>query len=157
MKTIFKNLIVWGVWVVSMSLTLPLVAQEWSAEQKKVWENVEAYSELASKGDVEGFMSYIHPDFSGWYSKAALPDDKSIRQKHATYHLPKTETLYYFLQPLEIKIHGNVAIVHYIYSGHTKDAWGKEKFSQSRWTDILMKQKDKWVIIGDHGGPVKIE
>jgi hypothetical protein len=23
---------------------------------------------------------------------------------------------------------------------------------QGRWTDILMKQGDKWVMIGDHGG-----
>ena len=29
---------------------------------------------------------------------------------------------------------------------------GKEKPSEGRWTDILMKQGDKWVLIGDHGG-----
>ncbi len=25
--------------------------------------------------------------------------------------------------------------------------------TQGRWTDLLKKQGDKWVMIGDHGGP----
>ena len=28
----------------------------------------------------------------------------------------------------------------------------KEKVEQGRWTDILIKQDDKWIMIGDHGG-----
>lgn len=59
----------------------------------------------------------------------------------------------YEINPVAIKIHGNVAIVHYYYLRVRKDAEGKEELEQGRWTDILMKQKDKWVLIGDHGGP----
>lgn len=44
-----------------------------------------------------------------------------------------------------------LAYVHYYYSYLYKDAEGKEKSSFGRWTDILMKQGDKWVMIGDHG------
>jgi len=34
---------------------------------------------------------------------------------------------------------------------------GKEKSSQGRWTDILKKEGDKWLLIGDHGGPTEDE
>jgi len=42
--------------------------------------------------------------------------------------------------------------VHYYYTYLYKDVEGKQKTSQGRWTDILMKQGNKWVMIGDHGG-----
>ncbi len=47
---------------------------------------------------------------------------------------------------------GNVAIVHYYYSTLIKNVEGKERNRSGRWTDILMKQGDKWVLIGDSGG-----
>jgi ketosteroid isomerase-like protein len=45
-----------------------------------------------------------------------------------------------------------VAIVHYYYSAAYKNTDGKEKVKKGRNTDILLKQKDKWVLIGDHVG-----
>ena len=58
----------------------------------------------------------------------------------------------YDIQPAAIKIHGNVAFVHYHYVQVVKDAAGKDKETSGRWTDILMKQGDKWLLIGDNGG-----
>jgi len=66
--------------------------------------------------------------------------------------MPKSKSLFYDIQPLAIKIHGNVAIVHYSYTNVFKSGEEKEKVEQGRWTDILLKQGDKWVMIGDHGG-----
>ena len=63
------------------------------------------------------------------------------------------DTLVYEINPVAIKIFGNVAIVHYYYTQVVKDAEGKQTTRSGRWTDILMKQDDRWVIIGDHGGP----
>lgn len=33
------------------------------------------------------------------------------------------------------------------------DAEGKQRVEQGRWTDVLMKQDGKWLLIADHGGP----
>ena len=57
-----------NVLIVSMVLFMAvgLFAGQWSAEQKEVWKNVLAYNELVTKGDVEGFLTYFHEDFSGW-------------------------------------------------------------------------------------------
>jgi hypothetical protein len=129
-----------------------LHAQEWSAVQKEVWKNVEAYWGLYAQGNLEGYMGYVHTDYRGWSYNSALPSDKASSQKWVDHDIKTTKTLVYDVKPVAIQIHGNIAFVHYYYAQLVKDVEGKEKASSGRWTDILMKQGDKWVMIGDHGG-----
>jgi ketosteroid isomerase-like protein len=140
---------------VAILLLLPsayLFSQEWSAAQKEVWKNVEAYNALADAGNVEGFMAYFHNDYLGWNYRSALPMDKASLRKFIEYDFKTSKTILSDIKPVAISIFGNFAYVHYYYSVVYKDAEGKEKSESGRWTDILMKQGDKWVIIGDHGG-----
>lgn len=127
-------------------------AQEWSAAQKEVWKNVEAYNALAMARDVEGFMAYFHPDYLGWEYSSPLPQDKTATRKWVEYNFKTSKVMVFELNPVGIKIHGNVAFVHYYYTALYKDVEGKEKGTSGRWTDILLKQGDKWFMIGDHGG-----
>jgi ketosteroid isomerase-like protein len=127
-------------------------SQEWSAAQKEVWKNVEAYNALADAGNVEGFMAYVHNDYLGWNYQSALPMDKAAVRKFVEYDFKTSKTVLSNIKPAGIGIFGNVAYVHYCWMSVYKDAEGKEKWVSGRYTDILMKQGDKWVIIGDHGG-----
>ncbi len=129
-----------------------LFAQEWSAAQKDVWKNVEAYWALYAQGDLEGFMAYFHPDYRGWDYQDALPGTKATGRKFLDYFMKTTKTLVYDITPAAIQIYGNVAFVHYYYTTIEKELESKAKTISGRWTDILMKQGDKWVMIGDHGG-----
>ena len=141
--------------VVAVLLLLPsayLFAQEWSAAQKEVWKNVEAYNALADAGNIEGFMAYVHNDYLGWNYQSALPRDKATVRKFVEYGFMTSKTILTNIKPVAIGVFGNVAYVHYYYAVIYKDAEGKEKSESGRWTDILMKQGDKWVMIGDHGG-----
>jgi hypothetical protein len=36
----------------------------------------------------------------------------------------------------------------------TESADGKPSTEKGRWTDILMKKGDKWMLVGDHGGEI---
>jgi hypothetical protein len=72
--------------VVAVLLLLPsayLFSQEWSAAQKEVWKNVEAYSALADAGNVEGFLAYVHDNYMGWNYSSALPRAKRSRRQAA--------------------------------------------------------------------------
>jgi hypothetical protein len=40
-----------------------LNAQQWTDAQKEVWEAVKTYNNLASQGDIEGFLSYFDETF----------------------------------------------------------------------------------------------
>jgi ketosteroid isomerase-like protein len=132
--------------------TTPALAQDWSAEQKEVWKNVEAYWALDAAGDTAGFLAYFHESYSGWSNRFALPGDKATVQKFVTHGHKTGKTLVHHIQPAAIKVHGNIAIVHYHWAQGTQAPDQPEEHSFGRWTDILMKQGDKWVLIGDHGG-----
>jgi ketosteroid isomerase-like protein len=141
--------------LVAVLLLVPsayLFSQEWSAAQKEVWKNVEAYNALADAGNVEGFMAYVHNDYLGWSNQSALPNDKASVRKFVEYEFKASKTLVSSIKPVGIGVFGNIAYVHYYYSVIYKDMEGKEKSESGRWTDILMKEGDKWVMIGDHGG-----
>lgn len=150
MKTLIKGVLIF-IFIILFS-SVQLFGQEWSKEQKEIWENVETYWDLSAKGDVEGFLSYVHDDYSGWSNSDALPDDKISMRKYLSHVFKTRKVLVQVLKPVAINIHDDVAIVQYYYTRLITDVEGKEKDRSGRWTDILMKQGDKWVMIGDHGG-----
>ena len=129
-----------------------LHAQEWSTAQKEVWKNVEAYWAMEAAGNLEGFLSYFHNDYLGWSYRSAMPEDKATVRKFVDHSLKAEKILLYDIKPVAISVFGNFAFVDYYYMSVYKDVEGKEKSDSGRWTDILMKQGDKWVMVGDHGG-----
>jgi len=76
MKTITKSMII--AVCITLSISSQLVGQDWSEEQKEVCKNVETYMDLRVKGDLEGFMDYIHDDYSGWTIGDPLPGNKAL-------------------------------------------------------------------------------
>jgi ketosteroid isomerase-like protein len=127
-------------------------SQQWSAEQKEVWKTVETYNELASKSDVQGFLSYIDESYCGWSYMLDTPTDKSSAKKSIEYWFPNSKTIYYTITPAKIWVNGDYAFVHYYYIQYYENDEGKKEFEKGRWTDILMKKDGKWIMVGDHGG-----
>lgn len=151
MRFIYKCVL--GIVCITLLTSVTGFGQEWSAQQKEVWKNVQTYWDLDAKRDLEGFMSYFHEDYSGWFNLDALPSNKAGVRKFLSHNFKTTKVLVQEIKPVAIKVHGNIAIVHYYFSEVVTDAEGKERNRNGNWTDILMKQGDKWVLIGDHGGP----
>lgn len=152
MKPFNTKVVMLSVFCLSLFAVTNLFAQEWSAQQKEVWKNVEAYWALDTAGDTEGFMAYFDPDYVVWSITNTMPNSKETAKKFIANVHKTTKVLVYDIQPVAIKIHGDIAFVHYYWNEVIKDAEGKQKGISGRWTDILMKRADKWVLIGDHGG-----
>ncbi len=157
MKQVIQKLVVLAAMSIAWFVPNHLYAQEWSAAQKDVWKNVETYNDLYAAGDLEKFMAYFHDDYLGWYNRDSLPVTKAELRKWLEHEFKSNKVLVQSVKPVGIKIHGDIAFVDYYYVQTIKDAEGKEKIERGRWTDILMKQGDKWVLIGDHGGPESTE
>lgn len=136
----------------SIFFVLSLNAQQWSDEQLEVWKSVQTYSDLANKGDLEGFLTYYDDSFIGWPYGSDATHSKATRSKWVKYYMPLSTTLVSTITPEAIWVKDNFAFVHYYYSNVSKDQNGKVSFESGRWTDILMKKDGKWVMIGDHGG-----
>lgn len=130
----------------------PALSQEWSPTQKEVWKNVETYLALNAAGDLEGFLSYVHQDYIGWDIREPMASDKSRLRKFLDYSHKNYKIELEDSQPVSINIIDDVAIVYYHFTGVAKDADGKRSEYSGRWSDVLKKQGDRWVLIGDHGG-----
>jgi hypothetical protein len=150
MKSYTKGVVVLAVFLAIASSNL--YAQEWNAAQKDVWKNVEAYWALDAAGNLDGFMSYFHDNYIGWQTSDPMPANKATVKKFIEQDYKSEKTVLYNITPVSINVVSNVAIANYYYTRIVKDAEGKEKTRSGRWADVLMKQGDKWVLVGDHGG-----
>ena len=126
--------------------------QEWSAEQKEIWKYVETAWVDAQEEDMEGLLSYFHEDFRGWANGDAMPRDKASSKMWNTLALETNDRLVSEIWPVGIQVFDNIAIVQYYFKYANKNSEGKLENVRGRWTDILMKQGDRWVVIADHGG-----
>jgi ketosteroid isomerase-like protein len=97
-------------------------------------------------------MAYVHNDYMGWSYSSALPMDKAALRKFVDHDLKTSKSILSYIKPTAIGVFGNFAYADYVYTAVYKDAEGKEKSESGRWTDILMKQGEKWLLVGDHGG-----
>ena len=126
--------------------------QSWSAEQKDVWAGVNAYWEVSSSGDAEGFLKYFDESYNGWSYNSKVPQSKSNTSKWIKNDMSKNSNVLYTLTPVTIWVKGDFAYANYFYGQIEKNKEGKENPTQGQWTDILMKKDGKWVLVGDHGG-----
>ncbi|MBF8249118.1 MAG: hypothetical protein HW374_1918 [Bacteroidetes bacterium] len=95
-----------AVLLLALLVTPTLYAQEWSAAQKEVWKNVDAYWALDAAGNLDGFMSYFHDNYMGWDINQPLPMEKASVRKFVEYEYKTTKTLVYNIKPVAINVFG---------------------------------------------------
>jgi len=132
------------------------VAQQWNEAQKEVWGNVEKYWSLDDSKDLDGFLKYFDDSYKGWSYDSEKPMNKTEVTKaiKEDYEKQRDKTLKATLTPLEIWVNGDMAFVHYSFTRQITEVTGKLENTSGRWTDILKKKGDKWVLVGDHGGRI---
>ena len=143
------------VFIITNPFTGRLYGQIWNPQQKEIWTNVETYWSVQAKGDVEGFLSYFSPDYMGWDYDSPVPMGKAATAKYITNGMKNSKVLFYNITPVAILVYGEVAIVDYYYTIQSENSEAKKQWKNGRWTDILQKQGNKWVLIADHGGEEK--
>ena len=134
--------------------------QEMSALQTEVWLTVEAYTEASHQRNLEKYLSFWHPDFLGWHNGDKKPTDYQMRANGLQRYFDSTKSLEYELEPLGIQIIADdkAAIVHYkLRNTLESKATGNKDAGVAYWTDYLVKENDRWLLISDHGGNVTEE
>jgi hypothetical protein len=120
-----------------MFWSFQVFGQDWTAEQNKIWSMQKTEWELWKKGDTEARKKLFHEDCVLWYAAATFPFGRNTLE--GLYNRIES----YDLQPLEIKITDNIAIVQYLSKWSTL---GNDH--SDRVTNIWMNQDGKWKIIG---------
>lgn len=137
---------------IAFFVTAPLLAQEWSAEQKEAWASEVAYWKAVADRDLAATVSYMHDSYRGWNYPASVPGTKESAKNGFSHIFPITKSFGHNATPLAILVHGNVAVVHYVISFHETNEKGEHETSEDRWTDTLIKENGKWLLLADHGG-----
>jgi len=145
----------WLLSSVFFCITVPLFAPQWTEQELEVWKHVKAYTNFWVERNAEALIGYMHDDYLGWSLSSERPVDKAAKSRLLRENLKNTKNLYYDIRPVGIRIHGNIAIVHYYYYTVDEDGDGNQFPAKGRWTDVLMKQGEKWVMIGDSGGELE--
>lgn len=136
------------------------LASDWSLDQTEVLRVVAAYVEASHQRDLAAYLGFWHPEFLGWHNGDDSPTDYEARSKGLEYYFSTTRSLCYEFDPIAIQIlaDGEAAIIHYkIRNVLEVIETGKEVRGVSYWTDYLVRDDNRWLLISDHGGRVSVQ
>ena len=128
------------------------IAQGSADDQIAVWEAVEALWVAEESGDDKWVESMLSADFMGWPNNSPAPRDKSSTRNWNSFEQDQTNGVAHELYPLSIVVHGDMAIVHYLYTNAVQTRDKKIGVSNGRYTDVLVRDDGAWKFISWHGG-----
>lgn len=123
-------------------------AEDWSDEQQEVLSFAES---CMTAGNADAFLECFHDDYVGW-AMFQVPLTKADRQKPIRNAFENFESEMMLFKPLSVIVRGNMAVISYIVSTKDTDkATDEISYSTQRWTDVLVKEGNRWSYISDHG------
>ena len=124
------------------------VAATWTEAEKAAWKAIEDHWDYLTKGDVEKFLSHIHPKFTGFGHESPLLIDKASLQRWVGFWIKSITIPVYELQPVYAAAYDNFAILHYYIFALEK---GEKSAMRTirRYTTTLIKENGKWLILGN--------
>lgn len=127
-------------------------AQDDVDDQAAVWASIESIWDAEEQGEDGWVDEMLSADFMGWPNASPAPRSKASTRMWARFNADQNKGLAHELYPLSIVVHGDVAIVHYLYSSVTQSKDKTIQSSNGRFTDILVRDGDGWKFISWHGG-----
>ena len=103
-------------------------------------------------GDKKWIDRYLAEDFSGWQKNSPAPRSKSSTKMWDRFADTQGSIVAHELYPLEIIVHDDVAIAHYMYSSAYKSKDGEVEMNNGRFSDVLVRTEDGWKFLSWHGG-----
>ncbi len=133
-------------------ITTSIFAQEWTKEQKEVWQVVENSWMKWKAGDVDGATAYLHPKYQGWDGESPLPMNKDAVIQWFRAQKERMTVNGYMINPARIVVTENAAVIHYYYSfSVTYTAGDQKKLEEGggKYVEFYVKEGGKWWCLGD--------
>ena len=127
-------------------------AQEWTKEQKEVWQVVEDGWAKTKAGDITGGTALLHEKYQGWSNADPLPVSKEDLLEFYTEWKDVWKLDYYYVNPARIVVTDNAAVVDYYYETSWTVTWGEKKETSERTgknVEFYVKEGGKWLLLGD--------
>jgi len=123
--------------------------KHWDADQNAVWQSLEDHWDHLISKRVDKFIKYIHPEMIGYGHESPIPVDRSWLEKWVGFWTKTTDILICELRPIDIRIHGDIAILQYLIFTVEKNVEGGKRVIR-RYTMTWQRAKGHWVVIGSH-------
>ena len=126
--------------------------QEWSKEQKAVWQEVENGWSAWKSGDIDGAFKGIHEKYLGWNNDDPLPISKEKWRSMNEALQDYLRVDFYDIQPARIVVYGDNATVYYFFKFYTvfqKSSTRNENKLKGRNVEFYVKEDGKWMLFGD--------
>jgi ketosteroid isomerase-like protein len=133
------------------SISCPVFAQSGN-DEAAVWATVEQQWRAVKRGETDWVEDLLSADFVGWPNNSPAPRNKTSLRLWTEFNQRQSELLEYELYPQSIVVHGNMAVVHYLYTTASKPRGGELTTSNGRYTDVLVRVDAGWKFIAWHGG-----
>ncbi len=156
-KTTMKKLMNYAAIAVTMIALLgasTLHAQEWTKEQKAVWQTVDHTWATWKAGDIDATFTAFCDDYLGWGDDLPLPMAKDKYYKFWKEMIGNISNMYYDIEPARILVHGNSAVVYYYYMYsylYTDGDKSQNMDGEGKNIDFYVKENGKWMLLGDFG------
>lgn len=123
------------------------VAQEWSEEQKEVWQLSVKMHRFWAERNLDAYMDCLHKNYMGWFQKNPLPIDKNSLRKWEAINFNTQKILRYEIRPISITLTDDVAVVNFYFNALREDVNGK-KLTHTKATRFCIKENDEWLVLG---------
>ncbi len=125
--------------------------KNWTPEQNDVWRCIEDHWEHLIHKRVDDFLEYIHDEMIGYGHESPLAVDKPWLKKWVGFWTKSTEIVICELRPIDIRMHGDIAIVQYfIFTIEKNLEGGKRVIRRYTMTWKKFPAKKRWVVIASH-------
>ncbi|MBC2839722.1 DUF4440 domain-containing protein [Robiginitalea sp. SC105] len=129
--------------------------------EQEVWNAIESRFKAWKDNDFDTYLAYYHPEWKRW---ASGKDELTTKEEIAGFWAimkEQEECIEMEVTPISIRLSndGRSAIAHYthtetfIYQGEDKPdgrTKGNTFKGTLRWSDFMIKENEKWLVIGGH-------
>ena len=136
----------------SMAFGSICLAQDAAGDRADVWSVVEQQWDAEASGDKKWMERYLADNFSGWQKDSPAPRNKSSMQMWDRFMDSQGSMVAHELYPLQIIVHDDVAIAHYMYTSAYRAKDGDVELNNGRFSDVLIRTEDGWRFLSWHGG-----
>lgn len=130
-------------------------AQTWTAEQQEVITQLEEcwdiWVEASALGRPDPWLDRCTDDFRYWGDETGVPNGPAVLRRQWR-EIMEADYRWVTLRPLEIRIVGDVAIVHFYGSWNAKEGDGRITEETKR-TEVFRNVDGRWRLIAGHSQP----
>lgn len=127
-------------------------AQEWTKDQKEVWQVCQNIWNQYQIGTADDVMANVHADYQGWDDQSFLPysREKSLKQIQEWMKYLKLES--FDIEPARIVVTKNAAVIDYYYNYSVTGLQAEKKETKQikgKCVEFYTRDGGKWLLLGD--------